>query len=1109
MIVNPHSRIGRIRLKEGATLPRLEVSAADLAAFARPPLPIGVKRITAEDLFRAAQPMPGVIPAGRGMAMDDSMAAVFAWAASGAISQGVTWLGYPYLAELTQRPEYRRPAEILAKEMTRKWIKLKAAAETGKGDKIKAIAEDMRKFRVRDVFRNAIQTDGFFGRAQIYMDFGDDGRSPELATPLILTKAKIGKGRLRRLRNVEPMWSYPALYNSTNPLAGSFYTAETWWVQGVEVSSSRLLTLIGREVPDMLKPAYSFGGLSLSQMLQPYVDNWLRARQSVSDLMHSFSVMVLSTNMAATLADDGGAQALERRIELFNMTRDNRGTMMIDKDLETLTNVSASLASLDKLQAQAQEHMAAVVGIPLVVLLGITPSGLNASSDGEIRVFYDWVNAQQEDLLRDPLDTVLKVLQLNRFGEVDPDIVFEFVPLYQLSAKELADMRKVDADTDAVYVELGVMDADDIRATLGADDEGRYTNVDFSGPAPEPPDQGEPPGQPGQPGQPGEQEQDDPQPGERAVPEAAEDGKRPFGIDLALDEFIEADHPRDESGKFTTVSGGEGLHSAIGSYFKGLKASGKKPTSTNLIKHLVQTGGIPTGEIAGAASTLFKNTAHGGHVSLAYKALTEAGLNPPPLLAGKGAAAKAPAMAPVKPTPPPAPAAPVASPPGAQAPSATPAAPVDLPKPDSDMFSTAKVKAEAAYSYAMNSNDSYATKIKNLEFLNTNGTGAALKDYLNKLTAAVKEQAPAGAAASLPVSAPPSPPPPPPPDPPKPMKLETKQEFDKLQEAWANVLPANKPALDAKVAEIKSALDKPTAKEQAAALAALTPIANPVGMGQQSANTFLMKVQQEFGTKPPSPPTAALPPGKPSAAVFHAAKVAPHKTTVTESEYEDSSGGTVTARLEARTKNIPGDHYAKVTAAYGNNPDGMTQAVDKAMQDYANDTHASHTKAQLAAIKAYRDGEYGEINKALSGLSKPTPATQKHIDEIHGAMKNSFVPADTPVFRGLRGDFAAVTGFADPQEAVGRAFVHKNFASVSRSEGTARHFGDRTVLSFTIPAGTPGVVMKGQSHNDSLVEREIMMDSNSMFRVEKVVQSVGSDGTARHVIHCTYLGTKQ
>ncbi|QCP54421.1 DUF1073 domain-containing protein [Trinickia violacea] len=100
---------------------------------------------------------------------------------------------------------------------------------------------------------------------------------------------------------------------------------------------------------------------------------------------------------------------MSRRAVLFNQARDNRNLMMIDRDSEGFANVSAPLGSLDCLQAQSQEHMAAVTGIPLIVLLGITPSGLNATSEGELRTFYAWIEAQQEALFTTQLTRLLHV----------------------------------------------------------------------------------------------------------------------------------------------------------------------------------------------------------------------------------------------------------------------------------------------------------------------------------------------------------------------------------------------------------------------------------------------------------------------------------------------------------------------------------------------------------------------------------------------------------------------------------------------------------------------------------------------------------------------------
>src|SRR6202011_2503289 len=118
-------------------------------------------------------------------------------------------------------------------------------------------------------------------------------------------KAKVGVGSLKRLRVIEPVWTYPSNYNATDPLKPDWYKPSSWFVQGKEVHSTRLLTFIGREVPDLLKPAYSFGGLALSQMAKPYVDNWLRTRQSVADIIRAFSVFLLKTNLGESLQAGG------------------------------------------------------------------------------------------------------------------------------------------------------------------------------------------------------------------------------------------------------------------------------------------------------------------------------------------------------------------------------------------------------------------------------------------------------------------------------------------------------------------------------------------------------------------------------------------------------------------------------------------------------------------------------------------------------------------------------------------------------------------------------------------------------------------------------------
>lgn len=436
-------------------------------------------------------PRPNWAPEAAQVAMDNAIQPIYDYAGAFAYyGDDVAWLGFPYLAELTQRTEYRVITEVRAKEMTRKGFKL---THTGEDEEAAAARmADLEKachdFRVVELLRVAAEHDGFYGGGHIYIDTGDDGRE-EIATPLVVAPEKIEKGGKLGFKNIEPIWCYPAAYNSSNPLGDHYFRPQNWYVMDRTVHITRLLTLISREMPDILKPSYSFRGLSLSQMVKPDVDNWLRTRQSVSDLIHSFSIVWLASNLQAQLGG-GSWNSIYDRLAEFNIMRDNRGVFGIDKETEDIGNLAVPLGTLDELQAQAQEHMAASSQTPLVKLLGVTPSGLNASSDGEIRVFYDTIHALQEHLFTAPLGTILDCIQLHLWGKIDEDIGFEFVPLWQLDEAAEAAVRKTDADTHAVYIQEGVLSPEDVRGVLVSDKDSPYAGLDPDD-LPDPPDMNE------------------------------------------------------------------------------------------------------------------------------------------------------------------------------------------------------------------------------------------------------------------------------------------------------------------------------------------------------------------------------------------------------------------------------------------------------------------------------------------------------------------------------------------------------------------------------------------------------------------------------------------
>ena len=154
--------------------------------------------------------------------------------------------------------------------------------------------------------------------------------------------------------------------------------------------------------------------------------------------------------------------------------------MITDKDTEEFFQLNTPLTTLDALQSQAHEQLATPAKIPLVKLLGLTPSGLNANSDGEIRVYYDHVAALQTAHILPQMQVILRLIQLNLFGIVDDNVFFQFNPLYQLTAQEQAAANLIKAQTAQIYMQEGVLDQEAVLKQLSNDDDGDYTGVEDS-----------------------------------------------------------------------------------------------------------------------------------------------------------------------------------------------------------------------------------------------------------------------------------------------------------------------------------------------------------------------------------------------------------------------------------------------------------------------------------------------------------------------------------------------------------------------------------------------------------------------------------------------------
>ena len=386
------------------------------------------------------------------------------------------FLGYPALLELAQDGLIRAGVEMLADDCVGKWIELsKQGKEDNDSNGLPDIEEDARRYKVRSLFRLAVANCGYFGGCLVFIDTGD--AAEDLADPLVLDGKTFKQGSLKSLILIDPGCVSPGQYNAIDPCAGDYYKPAYWYVQGRPIHESRFLYFALNDLPPLLKPAYNFFGIPLAQTVLDAVKHFTECREAEARLLTKFSLTVLKTNMDDVLSG-GAGEMLDRRVAYMVQNRSNDGVEVIDKEQEDVVNITTPLAGVTDIVRQSMEMVAAYFNEPVTKMWGISPAGFQATGESDMRNHYEHVLATQERIIREPLEKLLRVLQINRSGKIDDAVTFKFVPLGEESRSMVAATQKTVAETAAQYLEMGVISPEEIRQKLVDDPDSGYGGLD-------------------------------------------------------------------------------------------------------------------------------------------------------------------------------------------------------------------------------------------------------------------------------------------------------------------------------------------------------------------------------------------------------------------------------------------------------------------------------------------------------------------------------------------------------------------------------------------------------------------------------------------------------
>lgn len=409
------------------------------------------------------------------------------------LGQGILpqFLGYGVLQNIAQNGLIRACIGTVADDMTRTWIELQREGEDfDKEDTtVSDIMAELKKLKLQNVLHEAVELAGYEGGAFIFIDTGAEGEDLEKPLNKTAYSAELTKGCRLKFVSIDPVNVFPAEYNSNNPLKADYYKPSFWWVLGQKIHSSRLLRIVGNEVPVLLKPAYNFLGIPQAQILWDYVLHFQECRAAEARLITKFSLLVFKTKLLDdVLFSSGATTQLDARMKYAMQNMSNDGILTVDMESEDLVKLETPLVGVTDIVRQALEFLAAINRTPAVKLLGISPSGFNATGESDIRNYYDHIASMQEKMLREQLQTILDCVQLRLNGKIDKTITFVFKPLGEEDKSALISRQKSKADTVAVYLDRDIISTEEARQIIADDPESGFTNIDPND-VPEPKDE--------------------------------------------------------------------------------------------------------------------------------------------------------------------------------------------------------------------------------------------------------------------------------------------------------------------------------------------------------------------------------------------------------------------------------------------------------------------------------------------------------------------------------------------------------------------------------------------------------------------------------------------
>ena len=374
----------------------------------------------------------------------------------------------------------RRYVDAISDEILRHrtTIKLGGDDEPQANDLISSFEEYLKDTQFHQALAEVVKLQRLYGGAGLVLLI-DDGLEPE---------EPVDPARIRAIRGYVPLSRHeliPEDYSITDYSKPSHYRITTSQrltsdQQGsyvnVRIHSSRIARFDGLYLPWNVRVRNTGWGQSVLQLIWESFKRYESAMSGLESMTTDSDLFVHKIPGLFNRVASGNEADLRKRLEANNLSRSVYGGMVVDveEDLQFLNRALSNIASATD---PFVKDLQAATGWPASILMGDSPGGLGKEGRFEERVWASLVEQWQEVYLRTAITEVFQYILVSREGPTrgrpPQSWAVEFPSVFTETDTERAALRLQVAQVDAQYINLGVLNAIEVR-------EARFGGTEYS-----------------------------------------------------------------------------------------------------------------------------------------------------------------------------------------------------------------------------------------------------------------------------------------------------------------------------------------------------------------------------------------------------------------------------------------------------------------------------------------------------------------------------------------------------------------------------------------------------------------------------------------------------